>query len=434
MRDRLMACLHVGCSLLALGVFGGTADAADFRAGAAVRVITPEPLLPVSGGMGPAHPVSEKRGDLTARVLVVADGDTTVGIVGIDVLGFPAVLGDKVRALVPRLPPDHLLIAATHTHSAPDCYAFPDGNGGHTGNLAWMDDVVRRTAEAVNEALDGLRPASLRVATAEAQGKIAFNYYAPDLYDRRMGVIQAVGSNGKPIATLVNYAIHPEVLGNKRGILSPDCIGPMCTRIEASGGGVAVFLNGAQGGMVTADNRDLDAPADPLRGSWQDIGTWEECERIGHTMADEALRIVAGAEADAAPTVAATSRDVRFPVESDDLWAVVTLSPLGYAHDKATRTITTTLAMVDVGKARILTIPGEALPNIGSYLKRKTGDDTFLFGLTNDAFGYILTEVDFLAFPRYQYVSRVSLGEQTGTILIDNLLGMVRESPRPVTK
>ena len=434
MRDRLMACLRVGCCWTALGFLGGTADAADFRAGAAMRVITPEPLLPVSGGMGPAHPVSEKRGDLTARVLVLADTDTTVAIVGIDVLGFPAVLGDRVRALVPRLPPEALLIGATHTHSAPDCYAFPDGKGGHTGNLAWMEEVVRRTAEAVNEALDGLRPASLRVATAEAQGKIAFNYYAPDLYDRRMGVIQAVGSDGKSIATLVNYAIHPEVLGNQRGILSPDCIGPMCTRIESSGGGVAVFLNGAQGGMVTADNRDLDAPADPLRGSWQDIGTWEECERIGHTMADEALRIVAGAEADAAPAVAATSRDVRFPVESDDLWAVVTLSPLGYGHDKATRTITATLAMVDVGKARILTIPGEALPNIGSYLKRKTGDDTFLFGLTNDAFGYILTEVDFLAFPRYQYVSRVSLGEQTGTILIDNLLGMVRESPRPVTK
>ena len=434
MRDRLIACLRLGCCWIALGVLGGTADAADFRAGAAVRVITPEPLLPVSGGMGPAHPVTEKRGDLTARVLVVADTDTTVAIVGIDVLGFPAVLGDRVRALVPRLPPEALIIGATHTHSAPDCYAFPDGKGGHTGNLAWMEEVVRRTAEAVNEALDGLRPASLRVATAEAQGKIAFNFYAPDLYDRRMGVIQAVGGDGKSIATLVNYAIHPEVLGNQRGILSPDCIGPMCTRIEAGGGGVAVFLNGAQGGMVTADNRDLDAPADPLRGSWQDIGTWEECERIGHTMADEALRIVAGAEADAAPAVAATSRDVRFPVESDDLWAVVTLSPLGYAHDKATRTITTTLAMVDVGKARILTIPGEALPNIGSYLKRKTGDDTFLFGLTNDAFGYILTEVDFLAFPRYQYVSRVSLGEQTGTILIDNLLGMVRESPRPVTK
>ena len=410
------------------------APVSGFRAGAASRVITPDPLLPVSGGMGPALPAREKRGDLTARALVVADADTTVAIVGIDTLGFPGVLADRVRALVPRLPPQHLLIAATHTHSAPDCYAFPDGKGGHTGDLAWMDDVVRKTAEAVNEALDALRPATLRVATAEANGRIAFNYYAPDLYDRRMGVIQATALDGKPIATLVNYAIHPEVLGNKRGILSPDCIGPMCTRIEERGGGLAVFINGAQGGMITADNRDLDAPADPVRGYWKDIGTWEECERIGQTMADEALRIVADAGADTSPTVAAHFREVRFPVDSDDLWAVVSHSPLGYPHDAATRTITARLAMVDLGKARILTIPGEALPNIGAYLKRKSGDHTFLFGLTNDAFGYILTKEDFLAFPRYQYVSRVSLGEQTGTILVDNLLEMVGERPRPTPK
>lgn len=433
-RRAMIPCLLTVVAILSGTMSGAAAEPGRFRAGAAVRVITPDPLLPVSGGMGPAQPATEKRGDLTARVVVVADGDTTVALVGIDVLGFPGVLADRVRALVPRLPPQHLLIGATHTHSAPDCYAFPDGKGGHTGDLAWMEEVVRKTAEAVNEALDGLRPATLRVATAEARGKIAFNYYAPDLYDRRMGVIQAVGTDGKPIATLVNYAIHPEVLGNKRGILSPDCIGPMVERIEAQGGGTAVFFNGAQGGMVTADNRDLDSPADPLRGVWKDIGTWEECERIGHTMADEALRIVADAEADVGPTVEARFREVRFPVESDDLWAVVTLSPLGYPHDDATRTITARLAMVDVGKARILTIPGEALPNIGAYLKRKTGDDTFLFGLTNDAFGYILTEVDFLAFPRYQYVSRVSLGERTGTILVDNLLEMVRESPRPAMK
>ena len=246
-----------------------------------------------------------------------------------------------------------------------------------------------------------------------------------------MGVIQATGTDGATIGTLVNYAIHPEVIGSDRGILSPDCIGPLVDSIEARAGGVALFMNGAQGGMVTADNRDLDQPSDPVRGYWKDIGTWEECERIGRTMAEEALRIVADAAVEKEPVVECRSRDVRFPVDSDELWAVVTLSPLGYPHDAATRTIGVTLAMVDLGPARILTIPGEALPNIGGYLKRKTGDDTFLFGLTNDAFGYVLTEVDFLAFPRYQYVSRVSLGERTGTILVDNLLGMVREKPRP---
>ena len=63
-----------------------------------------------------------------------------------------------------------------------------------------------------------LHPASLKIATGEAKGKIAYNYYAEQLYDPRCHVIQAIGRDGKPIATLVNYAIHPEVLGPDRGV------------------------------------------------------------------------------------------------------------------------------------------------------------------------------------------------------------------------
>jgi hypothetical protein len=81
-----------------------------------------------------------------------------------------------------------------------------------------------------------------------------------------------------------------------------------------------------------------------------------------------------------------------------------------------------------LGNAEILTIPGEALPNIGFYLKRKMkGEHNLLFGLTNDAFGYILTKVDFMSFPRYEYVSGASLGEMTGEVLIQNALDMVSE-------
>jgi len=53
----------------------------------------------------------------------------------------------------------------------------------------------------------------------------------------------------------------------------------------------------------------------------------------------------------------------------------------------------------------------------------------FLFGLTNDAFGYMLTKVDFGSFKRYEYVSRTSLGENTGEIYINEALKLVNESP-----
>ena len=422
--------------LLGLSVYAGVslavpAAGAGFEAGAAVRVITPDPLLPVSGGMGGTRPTHEKRGELTARAVVFRKGEVSVAVVALDLLGFPSVLGDRVRAKVSRIPANHVLIGSTHTHSAPDCYALPDGKGGHTGDLRYMDSVCEKAAEAVNEAIDRLQPAVLKVATGEAQGKIAYNYYAPDLYDRRMSVIQAVGTQGKTIATLVNYAIHPEVLGNSIGVLSPDLIGPLCETIESRAGGTALFMNSAQGGMVTADNRNLDDPKDKQRGYWNDARSWDECLRIGRLMADEALRLVKDVPEQNNPSLFCDSIAVRFPVESRTMWAVVTGSPLNYPHNDD-QSINARVNLVNLGNAQVLTIPGEALPNIGFYLKRKMrGTHNLLFGLTNDAFGYILTKVDFNSFPRYDYVSRTSLGERTGEILIEKSLEFVNQSPRP---
>jgi hypothetical protein len=252
------------------------------------------------------------------------------------------------------------------------------------------------------------------------------------LYDRRMGVIQALDRQGKAIATLVNYAIHPEVLGNERGIMSPDLIGPLCDALESTQGGLALFVNSAQGGMVTADNRDLARPSDPARAYWHDVGTWEECQRIGGLMAAEAQRILQDAPPQRDPGLWCGSLDIRFPVESPAMWAVIEHSPLHYPHNQQDHSIVARVNLINLGDAQILTIPGEALPNIGFYLKRKMhGRHNLLFGLTNDAFGYILTKVDYKSFPRYDYVSRVSLGEMTGEILIEQALGLVERSPAP---
>ena len=143
--------------VLGLGLLGNNETArGEFQVGAGQRVITPDPLLPISGGLGPTAPAREKRGELTARAVVFRNGQSTVAVVGLDLLGFPSVLCDRVRTRVPRIPAKNILIGSTHAHSAPDCYAFPDGRGGHTGNLAYMDLVCQKTAEALNDAIDQL--------------------------------------------------------------------------------------------------------------------------------------------------------------------------------------------------------------------------------------------------------------------------------------
>lgn len=397
-----------------------------FKAGAAVRVITPNPLLPVSGGIGTPKPSTIKQGDLYARALVLEKGNTRIAIVNVDNLGWPSVLGNKSRALIKGIPPENILIGATHTHSGPDAYAFPDETGKSYADLKYLDWCTQQIADAVNEAIKKLEPAVLKTAVGEAKGKIAYNYYAPQLYDPRCGVIQAIATTGKnkdkPIVTLVNYAIHPEIIGSGQGILSPDLCGPLYSRIESKAGGIALFMNSAQGGMVTADNR-LEKGGE--------ANDWQECIRIGELLADEALRIVSDAPVQTNPEIYCAARKLTFPIDSDIMKYILTHSPLNLASGNTNvDSASTQLNLLNIGTAQVLSVPGEALPNIGYYVKRKMHTkQPFLFGLTNDAFGYMLTKVDFGGFKRYEYVSRTSLGEMTGEIYINEALKFVNESP-----
>ncbi len=399
------------------------------KAGAAVRKITPEKLIPISGGMGePVMPVG-KQGDLFVRALVLEKGATRVAIVSVDNLGWPAYLGDRSRKLIKGIPPQNILIGATHTHSAPEAYGFVDEKGNTGADLKYLDWCVNQLAEAVNEAISKLEPAALKTAVGVAKGKIAYNYYAEKLYDPRCGVIQAIATTGtgkgKTLATLVNYAIHPEILGTGRKTMSPDLCGPLYDRIESKLGGVAIFMNSAQGGMVTADCRLENG---------KEANDWNECIRIGNLLADEAMRIAEPAPAIENADLYCTSKMVKLPVNNEVMRFVFKNSPLAAnaAKSQDFSFVNTQVNLLTIGKAKVVTIPGEALPNIGYYLKRKMNtDQPFLFGLTNDAFGYILTKEDFGGFERYNYITRTSLGEMTGEILEAEVLKMVNAATRP---
>ncbi|MCY1723199.1 hypothetical protein OU798_22815 [Prolixibacteraceae bacterium Z1-6] len=403
-------------------------NAQTFKAAAAIRDITPDHLIPISGGMGTPTIPEGIQGKLSVRAMVFEKGDTKVAIVGVDNIGWPAYLGDLSRKKIKGVKPENILIGVTHTHSAPDAYGFPDESGQPAADLEYLTWCANQIAEAVNEAVKNLQPAALKIAVDEAKGKIAYNYYAPRLYDPRMGVIQAIattGNNkGKTIGTLVNYATHPEILGTKRKLISPDLCGPLYDRIEAQTGGVALFINSAQGGMVTADNR---------REKGKEANDWDECIRIGNLMADEALRIVKSASLQQDPELYCASKTITFPLENEAMRFVFEHSSVAEMTDYKVEDyskVSTRLNLLNIGTAQVLTIPGEALPNIGYYLKRhmKT-EQPFLFGLTNDAFGYIISKEDFQSFERYNYISRTTMGEMTGEILGQESLKFIEENP-----
>lgn len=395
-----------------------------FRAGAARRIITPNPLLPVSRGADACRPALEQLGELELRVLVVESGETRIAMASVPFLGFPSRLCDRVRDKVTTIPGENILIGSTHCHSAPDPYGFPNAEGEYEISFPYIYGVCDTLAEAINEAVEALQPAVLKTATGEAKGKIAYNYYAPDLYDPRCHVIQCLSPEGRVIATLVNYAIHPEIL-LQQDVCSPDLVGPLYDRIEELGGGTAIFMNSAQGGMVTADIRTPEG----------DLEDWSECIRIGRLLGEEVMRIAADGKVQENPALWCGAQTLTFPVNEIMGQMMLMLHP--ESRDGRTEPFTEMSAqqnLVNLGDAQILTIPGEALPNLGFYLKRKMrGRHNLLFGLTNDAFGYILSPYDYNSFKTYEYISATSLHETMGEVLVRESLKFVAGSPAPVS-
>ena len=143
----------------------------QLKVGAALRVITPDPLIAVSGGVGIPKPATVKNGDLFVRAMVLEKGKERIAIVSIDNLGWPAVLGDKSRKLIKGIAPENVIIGVTHTHSAPDAYAFRDQNGNTGADLKYLEWCVVQIADAVNEATSKLESADLKIAVGEAKGK-----------------------------------------------------------------------------------------------------------------------------------------------------------------------------------------------------------------------------------------------------------------------
>ena len=395
-----------------------------FRSGGlAVRDVTPEPLLPVSGGVGPSHPVTRKIGQLTVRALVLENDGTRVAICSTDFLGFPA---RSVRQ-GPRPGPGHP--AAEHPHRRHAHAQRPRLlrlSRPHRQDRRRPRVPRRRLREAGRGDQRGRgRTCSRRVSRsppARPRARSPTTTTPSKLYDPRCTVIQVLDAAGKPIATLVNYASHPEVIGPDQGIMCPDFVGPLYDRIQERGRG-----HGHLHEQRPGRHGDRRLPR-PQRQGRPDLGRVPPHRTL---LADEALRIVADAPAQEDPALFCGSTTVEFPVENEMLRTVVKLSPLGFQlSDKGT--VATQVNVVNLGNAQILTIPGEALPNIGFYLKRKMhGEHNLLFGLTNDAFGYILTKVDWNSFERYNYITRTSLGEMTGEILIDKSLAFVESCPRP---
>jgi hypothetical protein len=95
---------------------------ADIRVGAAAANVQADDSMYIAGGIGPALSKGQE-GELRAVAIVVQKPNVaTVAVVACDVLFTPRDIVDPALAEIERttgLPPEHVLVSATHTHHAP---------------------------------------------------------------------------------------------------------------------------------------------------------------------------------------------------------------------------------------------------------------------------------------------------------------------------
>jgi neutral ceramidase len=236
------------------------------RVGAAKVDITPsENELPKNG-----YGVLDR---LYARAIVLDNGAATAALVTVDAGGIAEPLWQTVSQSIAKdlgIPATHVLLTATHTHSA----------GGQRG-----PDYAQRIVEAVRLARQRLAPARLGYGTGESYINVNRQIIDPKTgrwwegpnregpSDKTVAVVKFETLTGDPIAVYYNYAVHGVITGQLDQV-SGDIPGATSRYIEESFDDkvVAVWSNGAGGDQnpiyyqQTYDLRDIRTKEYASRG------------------------------------------------------------------------------------------------------------------------------------------------------------------------
>ncbi len=362
-------------ALLLMCVATGLAIAAELSAGIARAEITPSVGFPMGGYAARQGGSTGVHDSLFATVLLLKAEGGSVAIVSCDVLSFPS---ERIVTLArERKLADHVLIAATHSHSGPVTWRDKSWPKPESSWYAVTEDKI---LTAIEEASKKLFIARIAAGSGEiylghnrrkvaADGKVAMFWRNADKLptspiDPTIGVIRVDDETGKPRVVLVNYACHAVVLGPDNRQISADYPGYLRQRIEqALPGALCLFVQGGAG--------DINPYHDKQPVAENGFG---EAEKTGNALAEEALNVARKLKpaANASSTLQAIAEVREFPERWD-----------------ATKTIKAGLTTLLLNNSiAIATVPGEPFVDLQIALRDKSEiAHTFLFGYTYSAGG-----------------------------------------------
>ena len=404
-------------------------SAGDFQAGAAVTDVTPTTLPVIVNGGVLSRTVDTISNRLNARSLALSDGETKLVMVVVDSCMMPKELLDESKELASKrtgIPTDHMLISATHTHSAASCFGAlgtpPDDN--------YVPFLKEQLSDAIVAAVAELKPAQIGFATADAPEYTALRRWIrrPDRIDTdpfgnatvranmhagrnwddvtgesgpedpQLSLISIQTRDGKPLAVLANFSMH--YFSGEKGI-GADYFGRFCeglkNRIAPNSNFVGIMSHGCSGDIW---RRDYTRPE-----SWENLTDIDEFANGLANIAANALKSVEyKSDIDLAMAEQRMTLNYRTPDLQRVEWArkiveameeelpktkeeVYALEQLILHERQQTEIVTQALRIGDIGVA---STPNETYAITGLKVKAASPlSKTFVIELANGADGYI---------------------------------------------
>jgi neutral ceramidase len=445
-------------------------EVGPLRVGAAAVDITPQQFpIRVRGR------IRQRAYDLLhSRALVFSDGVTTVALVVVDNLGVAEATCDEAKGIAAArcgIQAENIMIASTHTHSAPASNATE----GEPAVVAYRRILVEGIARSVVDACAALRPASLGAASHPLPdevrnrrwflkpGKMTPNPWgmidqvkmnagtSDQILDRPAGPIDPDvmvlsvrdAKTRKPLALFANYALH-YVGGLPEGCVSADYFGEFArlipSRLNSGEDFVAMMSNGASGDINNLPRLFQRPPREPgeqiriVAGkaadaawfAWKKIEVYDTSVRVGMVERGITLKLRQPSQEQierARATLAITDRDelARLPKKAES-----------YAHKTMAMIeggeTTVPVQAVRLGDTVLCAIPFETLVEIGLELKERSPfENTIVVGIANGYNGYLPTPHQHELGGYETWLGTCRVQEDASVLIIDELLDMLSE-------
>lgn len=351
--------------------------------GYAQTVITPSLDRPVYlAGFGRNRRADAVHDDLYARALAVSDGQTTLVLCALDLIGFFRLHVYEVIAKVNR-PDVHIVIASTHTHHGPDTMGLWGPNWKTRGvDEVYFEEVKTRITQSISNALAALKPASVKWTSVHVPG-LAKNARNPEILDDELTLLQFISQeNPSTCATLFNFPCHPEVLWDGNPHITSDYVHFLREEVERQTGAPCIFFSGALGGMMTPDVKEH---------------SFAEAEEMGRKLTEAGLKALKAVNPHPSASIHIQKKEIRPKLTNPLYKFAFWMNVLPEVRENGR--VTTEVNLIRIGGLWLAAVPGELLPKLGLALKARMKEAgaqvTGVIGLANDELGYILPVEDF---------------------------------------